>query len=213
VFASLIKKMKIKLTVFWALLFVIITFGCHQPPPKFTQTRPYVISREDSLARVRSVKAGFPPLLPRFYGSYNVIVDSENQLYLHNRQPDMLACGTGLDPTKPPFSGLRPNDLMQSNEDDLAKVLTDSASLVKDRRFIVLAIASDTLNDKRLYPLLSWMTNPFGTFGFWRVRRLTEEEKVVLSFKKRNQGYSPEQVAWSSNFNTLWNVPKRKHRR
>ncbi len=190
------------------LLCMLIACGKHRS--KSVAEKLYVITVEDSLTNLKWKAKRIPPPPTVFYGDYTFVLDADNKLYLHNKKHDII-CGTGLDNTKPPFIDLAPQDFKQVNQTDLTRFLANTDSVNKEKDFVIVASYADTIKgDAPIYPLVKCMTNSGISLKWWRIRRITEEEKTVLAYRRRNRNYDPEEIAWSTNFSSLWNVPETK---
>jgi hypothetical protein len=98
--------------------------------------------------------------------------------------------------TPPEFINLQPKDIFQLPKDDIEKFITLNI-LNSDRLGRVVAIAStkDTIESAGLSTIVSILSENRVP---WKFRKVTQEETVVLDYKRRNAVYYSGSVKWDS---------------
>jgi hypothetical protein len=180
------------------LIMISLFFGCNKKEDSEVQ-KPYIISAEnikiqkysDSLKSSGSKIKLLP--LEGFYGECNLIIDRNGDaLYFQNKNV-VIMCGTGIEnDTIPKFIDLQPKDLIKIPKDCMEKFIDENV-MTKEKRRQILIIASqtDTINDQKILSFFYNMKVPT-----YLIRRTTQEEDTVLSYKKKNSFYSSDEIKW-----------------
>jgi hypothetical protein len=161
---------------------------------------PFIIAQHD-----RTKKLNRPHKF--FYSIYNVILDTNGVLFFHNKDSLLNCCDTGNDLNYPDYIGLTPADIKVINNAAFVKMI-DSAikNPAKDKFSIQITIFNDTVTNESFFELLNLLHQK--GFANYDVRRITEEEQLVLAAKKENKPYDFYNVIWKSRFsNTVFPPP------
>lgn len=140
-----------------------------------------------------------PPPPVRHYSQFNFIVDTTDRLYFFQLEPDGFEyCGVGSDEDKAPFIGLKPEDLIEVPMPAAKEFINFNIIGDSDKaKFVRIAALQDTVKS----PTLEWLINSFSDTTAatkFVVRRATQEEEVILTFKKQRQIYHADSVQWDS---------------
>ena len=140
-----------------------------------------------------------PPPPIRYYSQYNIIVDTTDRLYIfHLESSDFEYCGVGSDDDNALFTGLKPKDLTEIPKHTAKDFVNLNVLGDKTKsKFIRIATLQDTVKSSTL----KWLINTFSNKGSnskFAVRRATQEEQVVLTFKKEQKVYHADLIKWDS---------------
>ena len=175
----------------------------------------FIISKHDSIHIAHCKQENIPPVIPFFYFDYNFLFDSSNNIFLHKKHPFMGFCDDGsCDKNFPPFMHLKPSDIIQIDENFIDNFLRDSIPKLNDVAAIAIVSFYDTVKSKQANEMIHFLIKRNETrkpIIRWGVRKITEEESIVLDYKKRNKPYSPQKIKWSKKFSDIWAVPKKKY--
>ena len=194
------------------ILLLILFVGCKRQNQ--TLDDAYIISREDSLQKVKLTRRNSPPVFPGFYSTFNIVLDTSGKIFLH-RKSIMSMCSTDADPSKPDFLDLRPSDffiIRGNNLNDLVKdnVLNNEVNEGHNRQFIYIASPVDTIRQKEFYQLFEYLRDE--RLARFVIRRTTEEEDAVIKAVKENSPYYSSEVKWKVGFSnvgtdSLYSIP------
>ena len=139
-----------------------------------------------------------PPLMP-VYAPFNFIVDTGGQVYYYQLQLGKPKCASGNDDyLTAPFIRLQPENIVQvpqSNLEDFIK--SNILFLDKDYKYISIASFLDTVKSSSLKELITIFSDTTYKITY-SIRRTTQEEQIVLDYKKRVIYYDPNSVVWDS---------------
>ncbi|WP_417369680.1 hypothetical protein [Flavobacterium beibuense] len=160
--------------------------------------------------------------IPRFndlYGRCNFIIDSTNTVYFYTKAPTFSIDCLNIDfqPGKTPFINLFPDDLVKVDSKimdhfiELNIVNGDMNPVTKKLNTLAIATPGGTFNS----PILTSILNKIATSRnkpLWIVRPLTQEESIVLKYKKENYTgivYDPHLIEWDTTkiyFEKYWPI-------
>lgn len=152
----------------------------------------YIISKEQR--KLDTMKNILP--WRGFYGLRNVIIDEKGDLYFYQKEYLLLICGTKEENLIPEFIDLSPNDLIKIPKNTAVDFIRENIAMQIKKKKAPLVIASqlDTLkNNTFLNYVKDYKKSQIATY---MIRRTTQEEDVVLRFKKNNSPYNPKSVKW-----------------
>jgi len=202
-------------------LFTFI-IGCKH---EILKRKYYIISHQDSINNGLlngtivddTTLPPSPPPSPQYYKWYQSIVfimDSTDIVYIYQTkekkkevlpQNDTLVYKYDF----PYYLGLRPEHLIAIESrsflsflklnNDIFKLDTNSA---KSSYIVMIASNEDTIRNEAFYELINHITRlkPRENYIHYLVRKTTEEENVVINFKRNNRDYFPERIKWTSHF-------------
>ena len=182
------------------LIMIGLFFGCSKKAEvgkeKITIPKYYIISQEDRKNSERDKKNNVPYLIIPTGISLesNIIIDENSNIYYYqkNRRADIL-CNYGIEnDTIPKFIGLQPKDLIKIPKDCIEQFIDENV-MTKEKRKQILIMASqtDTIKDQKF---LSFLYNT--KVPTYVIRRTTQEEDTVLSYKKKNAFYYSDEIKW-----------------
>jgi hypothetical protein len=168
----------------------------------------YVISNADSISEawMKSAKVP-PPLTPhnlKWYSDVVFILDS-SKVYAYQTEKTHTGSGNDIHFEYPNYIGLNPEYLLIIDSENFVSFLENNNDIFgifpenSVQPIIYLASQTDTVKSVALTQLWKKLENNKSR-TFFSVRRTTEEENIVLSYKKKNKEFLPEKVKWSSNF-------------
>jgi hypothetical protein len=140
-----------------------------------------------------------PPPIQVYYLPANFIIDSNGQVRFYVYQEPSFICGTDMDwDTPPELIHLKPTELVLVPLDAIASFtkLNLLGFDSKDRR-VAIASAKDTIQSPAL-SLLFKVLNDTSYKITWTFRKTTQEENIVLNFRKNNRKYDPDYAKWDS---------------
>lgn len=154
----------------------------------------YIISEEER--KLDTMKN----ILPRrgFYGLSNIIIDEKGDLYFYQKEYFFLLCGTGEQNLIPEFIDLSPNDLIKIPKNSAVDFIRENIAMQIKKKKTPLVIASqlDTLKNNTFINYVRDYKK--SQIALYLVRRTTQEEDVVLRFKKNDSLYNPKSIKWDT---------------
>ncbi|UPT69347.1 MAG: hypothetical protein M0D53_08915 [Flavobacterium sp. JAD_PAG50586_2] len=200
--------MKLKFTFFFLILIACGITSCRNDAEKSTQKVEYVISKEDSIHKVWMKSNKVPsPLIPKDMKHYLDIVfilDSK-KVYIYQTERNFNSAGNEIKYEYPNYLGLKPEYLLAIENKNFITFLKDNNSLFgvfpeeNIRGSFCIASETDTLKSEAFDNLVEELEKTKSE-AFYIVRRTTEEENVVLKYKRNNQDFLPEKINWSKKF-------------
>ncbi|MFY0483596.1 hypothetical protein ACI6PS_13445 [Flavobacterium sp. PLA-1-15] len=157
---------------------------------------PYIISKEEREFKKRLEEGNIPPPPTGFYGSSNVIIDKEGELYFYQRTYyGVLGCIVEENPL-PEFINLQPKDLVKIPSTAVGDFLKENT--VKNPRekweHLIVACQLDTLKSEGFFNIMHFLRD--NQVPIYLIRRTTQEEDVVLKFKESNVFYDSDSIQW-----------------
>jgi hypothetical protein len=179
-------------------IYLIITAitCCAQPFSGKTDT---FIVPVDSQPVFKWTDTTVPPLPPPsrvYYMPFNFIIDTSEQILFYQRERTLDNDAVVAWDTPPEFINLQPKDIIQLPKDEIEEFMT--LNILNSGRFgRVVAIASteDTIKSKGLSTIASILRQNRVP---WKFRKVTQEEIVVLDYKRRYAVYYSGSIKWDS---------------
>ncbi|MFT4023321.1 MAG: hypothetical protein QM664_06010 [Flavihumibacter sp.] len=193
--------MKTSSVVFGGLAMVVTLFLCSCTDQRLTKQELTFIVPPDTMPAVKPAIPGEPPPPPpkrAYYFPVNFVIDSVGRVFYY-QQPFKRNDDEITDWNTPPnFIHLSPQALVEVPDQDIEQVLKSKIlTLGEQKRYVAIGCETDTVVSKGLYNLLQAMKNE-GNHIKWKFRKVTQEERIVLGFKKRQQPYNPQEIQWDS---------------
>lgn len=198
------------------LLFFPILYQCSSKQ----QEREFIFSVPVQTAKVVKVSdPGEPPPPPppprQYYTRSNFIVDSLGNLYFFQFQTFTRTCGSDLDENTPPaFIDLRPAEIVAvpaSGLEDFVKL--NVLNYEPADRIVSIALMKDSIQSEGLFRLTNILKDSTNR-AMWFIRESTQEESIVMAYKKRLARFYPDDIKWDStktrfppNMNTTIFIP------
>lgn len=182
------------------LIMISLFFGCNKKAEvvkeKITIPKSYIISQEDRKNSERDKKNNVPPpFIPNGISlECNIIIDENSNIYYYQKNKKGVFCNYGMEnDTIPKFIDLQPKDLIKIPKDCIDKFINENV-MTKEKRKQILIMASqtDTIKDQKF---LSFLYNT--KVPTYVIRRTTQEEDTVLSYKKKNAFYYSDSIKWN----------------
>ncbi|MFL9838760.1 hypothetical protein ABS768_14720 [Flavobacterium sp. ST-75] len=154
-----------------------------------------------------------PVLIPyfyddQFYSNHNFIIDSLNNIYYHYRLESYISviCATGLaeGPFPAPYIQLQPEriiDVTDNIETFLKSRVMDSIKN-EEETYIFIGSQKDSFQSPAIDKLFLNF-NPDYRNRFILCRRTTEEENIVLQYKKSGEPYNPDTIKWNPDLTAI----------
>ena len=197
-----------KITNFLVLIALIAGFtSCKDEKDLKKGAKEFVvIRRQDSILKEMQ-KTNQMPIIPqemKWYSDLVFIMDSKDKVYVY--QTEVVALSEIADFKYPNYIGLRPEYLTTINSNDFVSFLknnNDIFAILRNKQgisnFFYIASESDTIKNQALYDLEDALGKERGRSSYF-VRKTTEEENVVLKFKRNQHDFIPENIKWSMKF-------------
>jgi hypothetical protein len=130
------------------------------------------------------------------YLPFNFIVDSSGKIFYY--QQHIIFGSNDVVEELPAFINLRPKDIVQiptNNIEDFIKlnILSKNSS----EKLVAIALSVDTIKSKPLSKI-KMMFDDSSNHVKWLIRKVTQEEKIVLQYKEKNENYYPSEIKWDS---------------
>ena len=142
---------------------------------------------------------GIPPLSMPVYAPFNFILDTGGRVYYYQLQLGKPKCASGNDDyLTPPFIRLLPENIVQVSQSNIEDFIKDNIQFLdKDYKYVSISSSLDTVKSSPLKKLIDIFRDT--TYGAtYLIRRTTQEEQIVLDYKKRQIYYDPNSVVWDS---------------
>ena len=182
-----------KCKLLFSLALIAILTSCKK---ETIEKKDYVISNADSISEAWKKSAKVPPPFTPHNSS---------KVYAYQTERTHTSSGNNVDFEYPNYIGLNPEYLLTIDSENFVSFLennNDIFGIFPDNSvqpIIYLASQTDTVKNIALTQLWKKLKDSKSR-TFFSVRRTTEEENIVLSYKKKNKEFLPEKVKWSSNF-------------
>ena len=140
-----------------------------------------------------------PPPIQPYYLTSNFIIDTSGEVFFYEQPQYDFYCGTGLNwDTPPKFIDLKPQNIVQVPINSLIDFIKlNVLSLDINQRRVAIASIKDTIQSIGLSKILA-VCNDNSNEIRWLFRKTTQEENIVLKFKKLNWKYYAENIKWDS---------------
>lgn len=162
---------------------------------------PYIISQKNQQIINGKDTVPTPPPIPGWlvYGTDTFIIDSDTTIYYIRRHalPRMI-CGNDNIDTIPNFIDLEPRDIIKlSNKNIFHFIKLNYSDDFRNATFI--ASQTDTINSQAFFDLQKSLKFFTRDRDFCIIRKTTQEEDTVLSYKKLNKYYNSDKIKWDEN--------------
>ena len=142
-----------------------------------------------------------PPPPPKiYYFPSNFIIDTGGHVYYYQQKiQGGWVCGTGMEWDIPPsFIDLQPKDIVEIPSETVDVFIKANIQFIdkSDRQFAIGSTV-DTITSVGLSKILSIFKDTSYHIT-WTFRRTTQEENIVLSYKKSKERYYSDEVKWDS---------------
>jgi len=130
-----------------------------------------------------------------YYTDINILVDTHsNSIYyycLHKDCKPLNYCGFGDNLNYPPWNNLQPERLLKINIDDLYPLLKQYKKRIND-----ISLVSDDMNNPEF--IKTWYYLNLTWWGNVESRKPSEEENVVLEYKRSGKHYDASKIQWKN---------------
>lgn len=155
----------------------------------------------DTMPVYNSTNSKIPPPPPpnrAYYFPSDFIIDTSGQVFFYQRQGKWND-DVQVDWSSPPeFINLEPKDIVQIPVNSLEEFIKlNILDIDSSRRYVSVASEKDTINSRGLSKIISICKDENNHIR-WKFRLITQEESIVLDYKKRNVTYDPEEIKWDS---------------
>lgn len=140
-----------------------------------------------------------PPIVKPYYTDFNFIIDSIGNLYFYQQQIYRWRCGTGLNEDTPPeYIDLRPTEIVIVPRESVKTfVELNIFNHDPDDRVVAIGLLKDTIVSEGLFHLTQLFKDTANKTR-WFLRQATQEEIIVLDYKKRQARFFPDEIHWDS---------------
>lgn len=177
-------------------IFVVILTSCAQPFSSKTNTFIVPVDSQPAIKWTDTTAPPPPPPSRAYYLPYNFIIDTAEQIYFYQRERIINDDAEVAWDTPPEFINLQPMDIIQLPKDKIEEFMMLNI-LNSDRLGRVVAIASteDTIESSGLSKIIYTLSENRVP---WKFRKVTQEETVVLDYKRRQVVYNSRSIKWDS---------------
>jgi len=186
--------------VFLNIIISLSLYSCGKPKNK-NFNNFYIISKNDIIegSKIKSCDPNEPPPPPRgFYSRFNLILDSDTQLYYYYTVR-YCKLAEGISDEMPAFIDLRPENLVTIKKEYITTFLKDNIKDGGKREFLMIASNKDTITDPILDSIFNIMKSTRQGISYF-IRKMTEEEIYVLNAKTKNIRYNNFNIKWKTEF-------------
>ena len=189
---------------FSVVIIVLILISCNKPKeadavpekPKVFTVAPDILQAFPDGQRSFASSADY-------YSDKNFIIDETGRIFFYGRKdPRHWGCGTrddkeDLSVPKPKFINLHPSEIIEIPQNSIKDFIKlNAAKNVFDHNFCIIASARDTFTSAALDSLFTQLYTHQKALHV--IRRMTEEEKVVMRYKKNGEHYDPGRIEWDT---------------
>lgn len=178
----------------------------------------YIISKQDSINKTFNFEKDSnkipppppPPLNLKWYSNLVFIMDSKNKVYVYQTENKIKYSRNGndiiYDIEYPNYIGLKPEHLLTFESEDFIRFIKTNNDIFelysnteyRTNKFFYIVSDCDTVKNRAVYELEKSFKNEHRIN--YLIRKSTEEENIVLEYKRKGQKYIPENIKWSTNF-------------
>jgi hypothetical protein len=131
-----------------------------------------------------------PPGDSEFYEMNNLIIDEDGEAFFYKTEiPYINSCITDDDVYKPRFISLKPIQIKEIPENSVERFVMQNITAEHNHIAISIASAKDTFHSHLLSKIVNILGDEKNNNFRYRIRRMTEEEKIVLEYKKSRKPY------------------------
>ncbi|CAN5634981.1 hypothetical protein BH10BAC2_BH10BAC2_43230 [soil metagenome] len=179
-------------------VFLIIFFGCTQHTQNVIET--FVVPA-DTMPVYQAIPNQPPPPPPvrTYYFVSNFLIDTAEQIFFYQREQNGWFCGTGIKWNTPPaFIDLQPMNIIQIPTDNIeAFIKLNILNIDSANRYVSIGSTQDTVKSIGLTKIIKLFKEKTNHIR-WRFRKVTQEEAIVLDYKKRQASYYADAIKWDS---------------
>ena len=185
------------------IICLIAFYSCNHPSKDKIDT---FIVPADTMPIYKWTNLEKPPPPPPNRGYYlpaNFIIDTAGQIFFYQRDRlfgfDVVDDVVTKWDTPPQFINLKPQDIIQIPVDNIESFIKMNILNIgyKDR-FVSIASTRDTIKSEGLSKIMAIFNKRPKCVRGWIFRKVSQEEEVVLDYKKRNAFYYSGDVKWDS---------------
>ena len=182
------------------IICLTLIFGCNQPTDKVDTT--FIVPTDSMLLPKKTGnQPPPPPPIKEYYFPSNFIIDTGGHIYFYQQRIKAgWICGTDMDwNTQPSFIDLQPTDVIEVPTQNLEEFIKFNIQYLdnSDRQFAIASVA-DTISSLGLVKIFSVFKDKTNHIS-WTFRRTTQEENIVLNFKKSKEiYYHSDEIKWDS---------------
>ena len=182
------------------LLIICLTFffGCIQPTKNVTET--FIVPADTiPVYKTTDNQPPTPPSIRAYYFPSNFIIDTSGQIYFYQQQQNRGFCGTGIEWNTPPeFIDLKPMDIIQIPIENIEMFIKlNILNIDTLNRYVSIASTQDTVKSEGLSKIIALFKDTSNHIR-WKFRIVTQEEMIVLDYKKRQAKYYADEIKWDS---------------
>jgi hypothetical protein len=184
------------------LLIICVTLflSCNQLNENLTET--FIVPQNDLHIKERKINEPPPPPPPisSFYYPSNFIIDSSGHIFYYQQEiPSGRSCGSGNELNLPPtFINLKPHEIVEVPNENITQFMKSNVEYLEiSKRIFSIASQVDTINSSGLAKIFKVLKDTAYHIK-WIFRKTTQEENIVLSFKKQRNNYDYNEITWDS---------------
>ncbi len=186
-----------------SLLFLILLF-CFQSCNFYDSKNEYLCFYKDKNEFInKGLKT--PPPFPKGYSPFNIVVDSQYNIYFHSHKLHLMPCIIEDDINKQKIEYFQKHHFVCLNQIDLIAFYNANKELcrIQNNKFypIRIALMSDSIPFKKIKEIKRLITKKDSVY--FDICEATDEEKVVIFHKMNNLNYNTEDYPWDTSRNIL----------
>lgn len=184
-----------------SIICLSLFLSCNEPSDKIDTT--FIVPTDSMLLPKNTGNPPPPPPPPKeYYFPSNFIIDTGGHIYFYQRRIKVgWDCVSDLEwNAPPPFIGLQPTDIIEVSSQNLEDFVKLNIQYLdnSDRQFAIASVA-DTITSLGLSKIFSILKDSANQITWWTFRKITQEENVVLNFKKsKKKFYYSNEIKWDS---------------
>jgi hypothetical protein len=167
-----------------------------------------VISKLDSISKsTEKTNQLLFPIIPqemKWYSDLVFIMDKKDKVFIYQTQNKVTNQNAKFD--YPNYIGLKPEYLITIDSKDFVSFLKNNNDIFAifpnkemNSNFFYIVSETDTIKNTALFDLERAL-NETKARSIYLMRKTTEEENVVLEYKRDGEEFEPEKINWSNHF-------------
>lgn len=161
----------------------------------------YIISKEDSKTSHELKTRKIPPPKTYFYSYNNFIIDKNNDFYFYQSDFVPMNCIQSEQDTIPILFNIEPIQIIKiPNNSVIDFIKANISNKIEFQRRLIIASQKDTIRNKTFHEVFTFLNDSASYYlKSFALRRTTQEEDTVLSYKKLSKYYNSDEIKWNKN--------------
>jgi hypothetical protein len=184
------------------VLTVLMAIGCQNKEDMLVARDYQIFFEQNRKPEIIGNDTIPPPPLPGafYYSDVNFLVEEGTTYYFKVENIEKQNSCMPIQKTdfRPEFIGITPNDIIEIPTSEFETTFHENIRPEYGKGFFSLASAKDTFYSKEWSIIMKEVSADKKNNWLWIVRKMTQEEKVVLEHKKSGKEYDPKAIAWDT---------------